>query len=406
MIRWITDYVGTAAWEFAKAISDVEILDVRDLVDGIGNPDTLVEEKISLGVEAIQKQKKLIVCCEYGMSRSNAIAVGIICKVENITFNQGLKLVIESTKEDQIKLSVLKTVNKIVAKREPLKGKTRDKVLIIDYEDYIGRQLADQLNSRKALLLNKKPDFRELLSNPALFYLLAVENDIDRIVFVSCDGVINTNEFIGKLLFYLKNVLDVCIEADCDLVFISTFDIFLGYKKKTLAVKPGTIKNPHGNRGIAYSFAEDLIDNYRKNFKLNAAIIRIPVVYGKHTTKPYFITNFIRKAQAGAEIRIHRYKNNLAWVNLIHVNDLAKFIFQLIKRKQVGVYNIDGGERLNTSDISKSVIKAYSSDSKISFVELENDHIRINVNLGQIKRKFGWTPRENFYKTIKKQKHE
>lgn len=406
MIRWINNYIGTAPWKFAKETTDGEILDVRDLVDGVGNSNELVAEKIKSGVEIIQKRKKLIVCCEYGMSRSNAIAVGIICRIEKITFEQSLKLVISSTKEEQIKLSVLKTIKKIIDQDKRVGEEKRKKILIIDPEDYIGKSLAGLLSFDRFSLFNSKSDFHELMSNPAQLYLVVLEQRIGKIVFVSSGDVVNTNQFIGNLLFIIKNILDVSLEAQCDLIFISTIDVFLGYKKKNLTVKSTTSKKPFGNKGIAYSFAEDLIGYYKNNYKLNVAVLRIPVVYGEHDTKPYFIANFIRKAQLGMEIKIHRYINNLAWVNLIHVKDLAKFILEIIKKKRFGIYNIDGGEGLNTHEISKKIIKFYSSNSKLSFVELENNIVRIKVAGTDISEKLDWKPQENFYNTIKNQIHE
>lgn len=401
MIRWITNYLGTAPWRNAKDTPNVEILDVRDLIDDDGNSSKLVAEKIKEGIEVVQKQKKLVVCCEYGMSRSNAIAVGIICSIEKITFNQGLKLVINSTKETQIKLSVLKVVNKITGDNRTLSDEMDEKILVIDYDDYVGKSIAKLLDAEKFILINNKSEPSELFKNPALLYLFIVENNITKIVFISCEGVINTNQFIGNLLFVVKNILDVSIATDCSLFFISTIDVFLGYKKKTLTIKASTRKKPDGNRGIAYSFAEDLISLYQKDYKLNVAILRMPIIYGEHLTKPYFLANFIRKAQSDTEIKTHRYINNLAWVNLVHVNDSAKFILKVIEKEKFGIYNIDGGEKLNTYDISKIILKIYASSSKLTSIKLEKKLVKINIDIKQLTEKIGWQPQENFYKTIK-----
>jgi hypothetical protein len=37
MIRWITDSIGTSAWDFAHSLPDFHIVDVRELVDKRGN---------------------------------------------------------------------------------------------------------------------------------------------------------------------------------------------------------------------------------------------------------------------------------------------------------------------------------------------------------------------------------
>jgi UDP-glucuronate decarboxylase len=398
MIRWITDYLGTAPWELAKNTTGVKILDVRDLVDATGNSTELVAAKIKAGTELIENGEKLIVCCEYGMSRSNAIAVGILCNIEKLTFNQSLKLVISLTKEEQIKLSVLKSVSQIFAVSEA--NSQEKKILVIDYEGYIAKSLMDLSCSNKFVI----PDnfnLDVLLYNPALFYLFVIENNINSIAFISCKGIINTNQFISDLLLIIKNVLDVIVSTNCDLYFISTLDLFLGYDRKSVTIKHNTLKKPHGNKGLAYSLAEDLLLYHKKIYKLNIAIIRIPIVYGYQISKPYFIANFIQKAKSNIDIRIHQYKNNLAWVNLIHVKDVARFILKVIDNKYFEVYHIDGSEKLNTYEISKNIIKMFSSTSNLQFIQMESNIVKINVNMSYLEEELSWKPQENFYKTIK-----
>jgi len=59
-------------------------------------------------------------------------------------------------------------------------------------------------------------------------------------------------------------------------------------------------------------------------------------------------------------------------------------------------------EVMHTYDISKSIIKFYSSKSKLSFVKLENNLVRIKV---AETKKLDWKPNENFYRTIKNKIH-
>jgi UDP-glucuronate decarboxylase len=339
------------------------------------------------------------------MSRSNAIAVGIICKSQNIPFKKGLKLVINATKEDQIKLSVLKVIEKIVSPKEET-DKDRTNILLIDHEDFIGRSLINHFDDKECVIINKKSNSGELLKNPALLYLFIIEYDIKKIIFVSGEGVINTNQFIGSLLVTTKNILDVTIETNCDLFFLSSLDVFLGHKMKDLIVGPSTPKEPSGNKGLAYSFAEDLISNYRKSQKLNVTIVRLPMIYGNELDKPYFIANFIKKAKFGINIRVHQYANNLAWVNIIHLHDLAKIVCKIVEQGEYSIYNVDGGESLNSWDISTEISKSYQSSSEISFIKLESNIVKLKVDLSYLKEKFEWQPQENLYQTIKNKTNE
>ena len=78
MIRWITDELGTAPFTDSEISDDLNVLDVRDLVDKHGNSPEATREKIDQGVSLLQQGGRLVVCCDYGISRSNAIAAGIL----------------------------------------------------------------------------------------------------------------------------------------------------------------------------------------------------------------------------------------------------------------------------------------------------------------------------------------
>ena len=77
-IRWINEYLGTAPAADIVELDNIKIIDVRDLVDKAGNQSETIKEKIMTGVKYLQSGEKTIVCCDYGISRSNAVAIGII----------------------------------------------------------------------------------------------------------------------------------------------------------------------------------------------------------------------------------------------------------------------------------------------------------------------------------------
>src|SRR3972149_1542382 len=84
-IRWITPLLGTAPALLFHQEADMNIIDVRDLVDKAGNRADAVRQKITEGCESLREGKKTVVCCDYGISRSNAIAVGILALSESIS---------------------------------------------------------------------------------------------------------------------------------------------------------------------------------------------------------------------------------------------------------------------------------------------------------------------------------
>ncbi|HET6995255.1 MAG TPA: hypothetical protein VFI06_09760, partial [Chitinophagaceae bacterium] len=98
MINWLTDYIGTGAYlDVMAAGGDVAVVDVRNLVDKDGNTGEAILSKIDESIAILKKHGKVVVCCDYGMSRSNSIAAGVISKYESIPFSKAVSMVQQKT---------------------------------------------------------------------------------------------------------------------------------------------------------------------------------------------------------------------------------------------------------------------------------------------------------------------
>lgn len=115
MIHWITKNLGTASFDEASRLSGICIIDVRDLVDKGGNTVDAIRTKIDSTIDYLKQDEKVVVCCDYGMSRSNAIAAGAIALKEGIEFPNAVRMVINSTGEEEINLNVLSAVRKAIS---------------------------------------------------------------------------------------------------------------------------------------------------------------------------------------------------------------------------------------------------------------------------------------------------
>lgn len=70
-----------------------KIVDVRGLLDESGNSDEAYLKLIDKTINYLDKYDKVVVCCVAGISRSNAIAVGVLIKYFNIEFNDAINIV-------------------------------------------------------------------------------------------------------------------------------------------------------------------------------------------------------------------------------------------------------------------------------------------------------------------------
>ena len=79
--------------KYENAIDSWQILDVRDLFDDDSNSLKDYKEKIDLAWDLIQKHGKVVICCVAGISRSNAVALGVLVKYFNMDFYEAWELV-------------------------------------------------------------------------------------------------------------------------------------------------------------------------------------------------------------------------------------------------------------------------------------------------------------------------
>ena len=68
--------------------------------------------KITEGCDSLRAGKKTVVCCDYGISRSNAVAVGILAMHEAIPFEAAVRRVLDATGEKEIKVDPLQAVRR------------------------------------------------------------------------------------------------------------------------------------------------------------------------------------------------------------------------------------------------------------------------------------------------------
>lgn len=106
-----------------KGVSDMEldreyidgyrVLDVRSLKDEWGNSLEDYKRLIDKGISYLEKDKKLVVCCTAGISRSNAIAIGILMKKFNMSFNKAFDIVTTNVKYALIERAHINNLKKL-----------------------------------------------------------------------------------------------------------------------------------------------------------------------------------------------------------------------------------------------------------------------------------------------------
>lgn len=81
--------------------TDFWIVDVRDILDE-SQPTEVYEKTIDRAITALNENKKIVICCGAGQSRSNAIAIGVLMRKYDMDFYDACDLVREKVPIAQI----------------------------------------------------------------------------------------------------------------------------------------------------------------------------------------------------------------------------------------------------------------------------------------------------------------
>jgi protein-tyrosine phosphatase len=84
-----------------------------DLYDDYSNPLEDYEEKIDHTWELIQKHGKAVMCCVAGISRSNAIALGVLVKYFKMDFDEAWALIRKQVPDSNIRPGHISQLRKL-----------------------------------------------------------------------------------------------------------------------------------------------------------------------------------------------------------------------------------------------------------------------------------------------------
>lgn len=395
MIRWITDHIGTAPYNSNVLDRDFSVVDVRDLVDGIGNSSALIKEKINQGISSLSEGTAIVICCDYGISRSNAIAAGIIGIAENISFQKAVNKVIEATRESGIKIELLSQVEKAYEEMvgHNIKTKTiQRKLLITGGTGFIGKKLLKVLDSQINVLSISSKEV-DLINDVVGLDSYVKKNSITEIIHLASPRIAATNKSIGDMIVMLKNVLDVCSVNRLKVVFLSGYEIYSGYRTNLLFASEDLPGCPRGVYSEAKFFCEQLLKLYQTHYDVKVALIRSGTIYSVDSDRSNFIINFASKALNNQDIYAHEYLNGHPRLDLLHIKDFINAIRDVITSDFDGCLHLGGGKSYSTTEIAGMLVELLGSKSVIKHRKIDDYCSNIIMKTNKVKRLFGWFPK-------------
>lgn len=403
MIRWITDFLGTSAWnDINHEDASLCVIDVRDLVDKRGNYPEEIRKKIDLAVKFIKQGNRVVICCDYGVSRSNAIAAGVLSLVENLPFSDAIHRVIQSTGEKKIKIQMLSTVRNAVNEEEIpfLKTNTKKTILIVGtgvFGIFLKKQLSYHLENTVVISQSEKK--LDLLHSTNKLDQVVQVNNVGHLIHLAEPEIFSDSEAMGTSITLLKNSIDVCCDNGITLVYPSNSEIYSGYQSAHLRALERLQPNPKSIHGQTKALCEKLIEYSEHNDGLRYLILRYGTIYGNN--KPRFLYNFINLALHDKDITTHRYQNGFPIVDLLHINDAVAACVAALKNDRFGIFNIGSGNGLTTFEIAQKIIEQSDSKSKIGHINIDGDAPNIVLDISYAKKILDWKPVVDFNNGLK-----
>lgn len=405
MIRWISESLGTGAYERVRPGPDDIIIDVRNLVDKSGNVPSEIWAKVQEARNALGCGKRVVICCDYGISRSNSVAVGVLSLELGVSFTQALRHVLETTNENEIKVETLNAVRRAVEEfsNACIKDSQResDSVLLTGATGYLGGCLKNRLSRDFEV---SAPDRKQLdlMNGPVSVDLALKEARAKCLVHCASPPNSGKNSSMGVNLTMLKNIVDACIENRVKIVLISSSEIFSGYDSNLLRADELTTPMPSGTPGETKLLCENLINFSKCGNHIESLIIRSCMVFGGAGNRPKFLFNFIDKAMAQKPISVHKYSNGHPIVDLLHIDDFCDAVSGFIKANATGVYHVGSGKIISTRDIAEKVCSITGSDARIKHSEIDAQWANVVLDNTKAIRDIGWKPRNCLDDFIKK----
>jgi nucleoside-diphosphate-sugar epimerase len=388
-IRWITPQLGTAPALSVNGRVDINVIDVRDLVDKAGNSVDAVRRKIVEGCESLRSGKKTVICCDYGVSRSNAIAAGIVAMSESLPLAVAVRRVLEATGEKEIKVEPLLVVGKALGEKQKKSSHEKRRVLITGGTGFLGRSIIPKLSENFEIVAPPR-DKLDVQEGTTQLDLIVEECEVDCILHLANPRIYTSNLALGNALSMLRNVMDVCVARDIKLIYMSGWEVYSGYRSSYLLADESLPLLPKGPYAETKYLSELLIEHNRRTHGLRCTMLRSSPVYGVGSDKPKFIYNFIDKLKRAQRIVTHRYNNGVPALDFLYIDDLVEAVALVLGSDFIGDLNLGTGVLTSTQQVAKILQGLLGGQSELHTTLIDSAVACIAMDAKRAKDVLGW----------------
>jgi dTDP-glucose 4,6-dehydratase len=255
-------------------------------------------------------------------------------------------------------------------------------------------------------------------------YRIFKKEDIDQVIHMAGEVGRMVGEEHPQKMVYVNNIgtlnlIKLCLEYDCRLVYFSTSEVYGRLFDKGKAVKEEDLENGSifvttNVYALSKLFGEAIVRHYLENYGLNAVTIRPFMVYGpgEHPSKyRSALINFIHSALKGEKLTVHKGAER-AWC---YVSDFISGLYLVMQHSFSGKYeafNIGSDEYHTMEKVARMVVEQCRGNyNQIKVIEPPTKFLSLSKQFSIKKiRSIGYKPeislKEGINKVVEWQKKE
>jgi len=403
MIRWITDKLGTASYydyEEIRSTIDAVVIDVRELTDREGNTAGFVMAKIQAALKALRDERNVVVCCDKGISRSNAIVAGVLM-ASGMSYEDVVGLLVEKVAVSDMNLGLLHDIRSLFGDAQEQDQKAAANILVTGSTGFVGRALVDALRSEYNVFCPHRGEL-DLTRDLHLLDLYVKKNNIGFIMHLAHPRMRNSVSAMAEAVAMMRNILEVCRLDELGVLYLSGLVVFSGYISDSVLEARSSLEPwPRGTYAETKFLCEELIGLYQKNYGLKATVLRPAALYGRGMDRATFICKFFEAAMQGATIRTHRYRNGPPIFDFLYLDDLIDVIRLALHIRPRVTLNIGTGKGTSTYEIAQAISRISSSGSAVEMIDIDDETYKVIVDPSEARAYLGWEAKTDLETGIK-----
>ena len=263
-------------------------------------------------------------------------------------------------------------------------------ILLTGTGTLIGNNLAEYLNKKNyKLICSYKNNFPKNISRKKNIKLVKIdlEKNIEIKtnfnILIHCASAIPSYNISKRKMFKInvdgfKKLLEICKRNNCKkIILLSTTAVYGEAKIKN--TKEDFKNYKISDYGKSKLIMESMLQKYCKANKCTGTILRLSGVIGKNS-KHNFLSKTLDAIINKKKLTI--FNPNFKFNNAIYVGNLCKIIFQLLKKRKFGVYNIASKYPLKLKNIIKLMIKIiHKKKTKISVLFKKSKQKSLQIDI-------------------------